>query len=77
MAATLAKPFARAVTWPFFHFFRLGPTFSTFPRVIRVTTPRDQSLPAQPISIQEAQSRKKSPYTFALLVNFPKIVCHA
>ena len=33
--------------------------------------PRDQSVTAQPISIRKAQSRKKSPQTFAHLVNFP------
>ena len=32
----------------------------------------EQSLFAQPISIQKAQSRKKSPQTFAHLVNFSK-----
>ena len=32
--------------------------------------PRDQSVTAQPISIRKAQSRKKSPQTFAHLMNF-------
>ena len=30
---------------------------------------RDWSLPDQPISIRKAQSRKKSPHTFAHLLN--------
>ena len=38
--------------------------------------PRDRGLPAEPISIRKAQSRKKSPQTFAHLVNFSKYVCH-
>ena len=32
----------------------------------------EQSLFAQPVSIQKAQSRKKSPQTFAHLMNFSK-----
>ena len=35
-----------------------------------VSIPRDLSLSAQPISTQKAQSRNKSPYTFAHLANF-------
>ena len=35
---------------------------------------RDRGLPAEPVSIRKAQSRKKSPHTFAHLVNFSKYV---
>ena len=35
-------------------------------------SPCDWSLPAHPISIRKAQSRKKIPYTLAHLANFPK-----
>ena len=37
--------------------------------------PRDRSLPPQPISARKVQPRKKSPQTFAHLMNFPNKPC--
>ena len=44
-----------------------------FPENIR-STPCDRALPSQPISIRNAQLRKKSPDSFAHFVNFSKNV---
>ena len=40
--------------------------------LLHITTPRDRTLPAQPISIRKAKSRK-NPQTFAHLVNVSKL----
>ena len=47
---------------------------SLFPFTCPLYPPCDRSFPAEPISIRNAQSRKKSPHTFAHLVNFSKNV---